>query len=164
MKKLNFIFGIMLLSIIFGCSKDKVNVDQNLNQCGTVADISWISEVTNSNFYGNWIITNVSYSKGSGSTHIFDTTYCPNMSLILNEDGTGFINTTQLFWELSNSGGLPKVTISEFDTLFPFSVNFFINDVTDLSIQAPPHSKILFSAGRSVNGQWEHSYINIEKQ
>ena len=153
---------ILLLTIV-SCSKDKTS-GVNINQCGTIADNSWTSSVSSSDLLGAWTVKNVSYSKGIESTHIYDTSYYSEMPLILNADGTGTINSTPLLWQLSNAGGLPRLTISEMDTLYPFPVGFFINNVTDLSIQAPPHSKILFSAGKSTNGQWEQSYISIEKQ
>jgi hypothetical protein len=51
--------------------------------------------------------------------------------------------------------------------LYPFQVNFFYNDSIDLYLQSPPgkiNPGFFISAGNAVNGQWEQSYINFERQ
>ena len=58
--------------------------------------------------------------------------------------------------------GLPILTITKPEILFPFQVNFIYNDSIDLYLQSPPgkiNPGFFVSAGKGVNGQWEQSLI-----
>lgn len=163
MIRIRTVIASAILLITLSCTKDRVQPNP-LNECGTTTDISWVKEVKRSDFIGNWTINKVSYSKGHESTSDFDTTFQPERSLVLNNDGTGQIDNQPLLWSFQNAGGLPRLTISELDTLFSFPVDFFINHVADFYVKAPPHSSIWINSRRSINSNWESADFSLTRE
>ena len=111
----------------------------------------------------------ISYSKGAGETHFYDTSYVSGTSLTINTNGTRSINSTPMNWTFTlPTKGLPTLTITKPEILFPFQVNFIYNDSIDLYLQSSPETKsksgFFVSAGKGVNGQWEQTYINFQRQ
>lgn len=168
MKHRNIFFGLTLLTITC-CSKDNETIIQTPDWCGTIADMTWTQTVSADSLTGNWIIWQISYSTGTGPTHTFDTTYNLATPLTLNSNGTGTIYSAPLSWALTTSPGtLPTLTITQLDTLFPFTVNFIYNNTADIYLQSPPptqlQSRFFVTAGQGGNGQWEQAYISFERQ
>jgi hypothetical protein len=158
MRQLKTILGLTILVIMSSCKKDDPITKED-NWCGTVE--TWSQTVTKDDFVGKWIIWNINYSKGTGNTILYDTSYSVTAPLTLNADGTGIIYTQPLNWSLTtSSNSFPKLTITQLDTLFPFPVGFIHNDTTDIYLQLPPNSR--FYGRASKNGTpWEYSDISF---
>jgi hypothetical protein len=168
MRKLSVIFILALLATVLSCSKDNSAPPLKNLLCATVEDMPWARTVTRDSLFGSWTIMGVSYSRGAGETHFYDTSYISGASLTLNANGTGFINSIPMNWTFAlPTKGLPTLTITKPEILFPFQVNFIYNDSIDLYLQSPPgkiNPGFFVSAGKGVNGQWEQSYINFERE
>jgi hypothetical protein len=169
MRQLTVIFVLVLMTSLLSCTRDNSAPELVNGLCGTVGDMAWAQTVTSDSLVGNWSILGITYSKGEGETHYYDTSYTSGASLTLNENGTGAINSTPLNWTFTHpTKGLPTLTITKPEILFPFQVNFIYNDSIDLYLQSPPETKsksgFFVSAGKGVNGQWEQSYINFKRQ
>ena len=168
MKKI--ILSLTVLATIYSCSKDKGIIDNNNNwDCGYYVDMTWSQNVSADSLVGNWVIWHIDYSKGTGATHLFDTTYNLTAPLTLNANGTGTIYSTPLNWSLSTAPNtFPILTITNIDTLFPFPVNFIYNDTADAHIQNPPsilyQSRFFTTAGQGGNGNCEQIYLSFERQ
>jgi hypothetical protein len=169
MQQFTIIFVLALMTSLLSCTRDNSTPELENLLCGTVGDMSWAQTVTSDSLVGKWSILGITYSRGSGETHYYDTSYTSGASLTLNANGTGAINSSPLNWSFTHpSHSLPTLTITKLDTLFPFQVNFIYNDSIDLYLQSPPETKsksgFFVSAGKGVNGQWEQSYINFKRQ
>jgi hypothetical protein len=157
------------VATVLSCTRDNSAPELVNGLCGTVEDMPWAQTVTSDSLIGKWSIFGITYSRGAGETHYYDTSYTSGASLTLNANGTGAINSSHLNWTFTHpTKSLPTLTITKLDTLFPFKVNFIYNDSIDLYLQSPPGTKsksgFFVSAGKGVNGQWEQSYINLERQ
>jgi hypothetical protein len=169
MRQLTVIFVLVLIASLLSCTRDNYAPELVNGLCGTVGGMAWAQTVTSDSLVGNWTILGISYSRGSGETHYYDTSYTSGATLTLNANGSGAINSTPLNWTfILPTKGLPTLTITKLDMLFPFQVNFIYNDSIDLYLQSPPEEKtnsgFFVSAGKGVNGQWEQSYINFKRQ
>ena len=168
MRQLILIFILVQMFTLLSCKRDNSAPELNSLTCGTIEDMPWARTVTRDSLFGSWTIMGISYSRGAGETHFYDTSYVSGASIILNANGTGYINSTPMNWTfglLTNS--LPTLIITKPDNLFPFKVNFIYNDSIDLYLQSPPgkiNPEFFVSAGKGVNGQWEQSYINFARQ
>jgi hypothetical protein len=161
MRKLKIFFALTTLTTFISCSKDTPVSGQW--ECGTVVDMTWTQNVTANDFVGNWTIWNINYSKGTGNTHTYDTTYSPNAPLTLNSNGTGTIYSTPLNWTATTApNSFPKLTITQADTLFPFQVGFLQSGTVDIYLQLPPDTR--FYGRASKNGTpWEYADISFKR-
>lgn len=161
MQQCKTMLGLVILAMISSCSKDRPVTEPD-NWCGTVE--TWSKTVTADDLVGNWTIWNIYYSKGTGNTTLYDTTYSITAPITLNANGTGTIYNTPLKWSLTTSlNTFPKLTITQLDTLFSFPVGFIHNDTTDIYLQLPPTQS--FYGRASKNGTpWEYSDISFGHQ
>jgi hypothetical protein len=160
---------LALVAIVLSCTRDNSAPELVNGLCGTVGDMAGAQTVTSDSLVGKWSILGITYSRGAGETHYYDTSYTSSASLTLNANGTGVINSSPLNWSFTRPPkGLPTLTITKLNMLFPFQVTFIYNDSIDLYLQSPPETKpksgFFVSAGKGVNGQWEQSYINFKRQ
>ncbi len=157
MRQPKTILILAILIIMSSCTKDDRTKDDDW--CGT--DETWPQTVTKDDYVGNWIIWEIDYSKGTGNTKLFDTSYSMTTPLTLNADGTGFIYTKPLNWSLTTSSEtLPILTVTQLDTLFPFPVGFIHNDTTEIFLQLPPQTRFYGTANK-YGTVWEHSDISF---
>jgi hypothetical protein len=163
LRQLKIFIATTILTTIISCSKDAPVPGQNNWECGTVADMTWTQNVTANDLTGNWAIWNINYSKGTGNTSTYDTTYSPNAPLTLNSNGTGTIYSLPLNWTVTTSqNSFPKLTITQADTLFPFQVGFLQSGTVDIYLQLPPDTR--FYGRASKNGTpWEYADISFKR-
>ena len=157
-----------IVTIVLSCKRDNSAPELKDTPCGTIEDMPWARTVTRDRLFGNWTILGISFSKGAGAIHYFDTSYTSGVSLTLNSNGTGEINSSALNWTFTlPTKGLPTLKITKLNILYPFQVTFFYNDSIDLYLQSPPgkiNPGFFVSVGNAVSGKWEQSYINFERQ
>ena len=164
MRQIKIILGLTLMTTILSCTKEHTKPDQGGWDCGTVADMTWTQNVTQKDLIGNWTIYNINYSKGTGNTSLYDTTYSLTAPLTLNANQTGTIYSTPLTWSLTISpNSLPILTITQLDTLFPFQVGFIHNHTTDIYLQLPPQARFFGTASLTAL-PWEHSNISFNRE
>jgi hypothetical protein len=137
MRQLTTILGLMVLATMSSCKKEDPTTE-DANWCGT-EEPTWFQTVTKNDLVGNWLIRNINYSKSIGNTKLYDTSYSVAAPLVLNANGTGTIYSKPLNWSLTASSKyLPKLTITQLDTLFPFPVGFIHNDSADIYMRLAP--------------------------
>ena len=167
MKRHKYIFIFLALTTVFSCTKDKGLIKQDSSfDCGTTVTLPlWTDTMTNKLLCGQWKITEINYTSGTGSNHTFDTTYYPNTLLILNQDGSGTYNTTtNITWTFAN-GHWPKMNITNINSLFPFAVNFINNNVTSTSVESIPWPNNTFHVVTGGgNNTWEQVWISFQRQ
>lgn len=176
MKKYRHIIQLTIsLAAFTACSKDNTITNNNDNFCGTVATLpAWTQNVTSNVLVGDWKITEISYGKGSGSTHYFDTTYYPNHVINFSDNGSGTLDfSIPITWGYSTvSNNFPQMTVTNINSLFTFPVNFIYNDSVDLSLgsnpgsyfDSYPHQRFFAGYGKGQDGNWEQGSIKFERQ
>ena len=166
MKKIKFIFILVTSIILFGCAKDK---KRHSFSCGSEYNLTypiWTDTMSNKLLCGQWKITEVNYTRGTGSKHTFDTTYYPNTILILNQNGSGTYNldNNEVTWTFKN-GVWPQIRITNIGSLYPFPVNFINNNSALVSVQSIPWpNKRFFVTMGGGSNNWEQVWVQFEGQ
>lgn len=157
--------------MLSSCSKNKGSVPDvfaNSDWCGTVSDNSWMKGVHEDSLTGNWEITYVAFSEGTGSSiTLYDTVYHPFSPITFFAGGSGNLNGLTVSWTLDTSYyGIPRLTITNLDTLFPFATQF--DDTARIFLQFPPSTAVgsgFYAWGREILGNnWEDITITFKRQ
>jgi hypothetical protein len=163
MRLFNIIMGFTILTTIISCSEGITDPDNSFCGTGSGSGSAWIKD----SLKGNWTIYAIAYSKGNGEIHLVDTTYNLTAPLTLNSNGTGTLYSSSISWKFSVSQGFyPKLTITDIDTLYPFTVNFIQNNAADmyiLPIPIPPLDEFCTTVEQDINGQWEKTTIYFRR-
>ena len=155
------------LTIVTSCTKDTAIPNFNSGDCGTLTTLpAWTKSLTDNQLIGDWKITKITYGRGNGSTHYFDTIYYPNQVLKLSASGNGTLNlSTPINWTYNTvPNNFPKMTLIKINSLFAFPVNCIYNDSVDTYFQSFSDQRFFVTYGKGINGNWEQGYISFERQ
>jgi hypothetical protein len=159
--------GLAFCLLAARCTKDKGISKTGGGECGTVATLpSWASTLNINQLAGNWKITSIYYSRGTGTVHSFDTSYSANQNIQLMANGNGILGPSiPIKWTYSSrQNNFPKMMFFKLNSLFSFSVSSFYNDSLDVSVDGYTDQGFFVTFGGGKNNDWEQGYMDFVKQ